>query len=233
MGYTQAQTADSSRAQALNTLIQAGGLFMGYSGTPTPAEIKLNSACIILHGKPFHEIKDMLRHSNALTRAYGFMLGMETYRDSMQASDIGFIFADTAQLCIYSSTGIQVQDMSQGEFFHSWYSQENDTGYYAARKKDAQEAIRTFILKNARFPQSYSPQGFSGFRYSYQRLNTTYELRHGYSLQQNNGNNVTTQHYFVLDRHFRIVLIESIRSNKMLGYPPETGEWLQTFGHNK
>lgn len=108
-------------------------------------------------------------------------------------------------------------------------------------KKQTENAIQSFILDYAKFPESYKSISFDRFH-----LLTTidpktaktdektkmYVIGHHYQLKDSLGVVVECFNTFKLNSEFMINVIEAEESDTYSSFPPRINEWLKLYGRN-
>lgn len=98
-------------------------------------------------------------------------------------------------------------------------------------RKDAESKVKSWIIANADFPESYEPVGFDSFhenRHHFVR-DTCYGIFHKYKLKDRNGQLTEDRHYFVLIGD-KMSLVTKNRTDYIQTIPPSTFIWSNIYG---
>ena len=109
---------------------------------------------------------------------------------------------------------------------------------YDARYTKAQNAVSNWIKKHALYPNSYESVAFSeysesvGTRNDEKNPNTeNYVIKHTHKILDKDSNLTTFSGYFILEYNYSVNIIETVRSNSIVGsYPPQTQVWTDKYG---
>lgn len=217
---------------SLEVLKKVGALVDGYTNPPTAEETRLHNITMMLFALPFDETKKLLQDKNKIARVYGFTVATKRYFDSLTKSDL-LLFNDTAKLPLYTQRGIIDAGITVGQYCEMAYTSTIEEQKTAAKEKDVIASIKQFIKLNAQYPDSYEPIEFTNYSWGGNDENVFFELQHRYKLKQKDGKQVEATNYFVLDGNFKIMLIETTRSNTVKVDPPRIEEWTNKFGKTK
>ena len=217
---------------SLEVLKKVGGLVDGYTNPPTAEETRFHNITMTLFALPFNETKKLLHDKNKFARVYGFTVAAKRYFDSLSKSDL-LLFNDTAKLPLYTQRGIIDAGITVGQYCEMAYTSTIEEQKTAAKEKDVIASINHFIKQNSQYPDSDEPIEFTNYSWGGDHDNVFYELQHRYKLRQKDGKQIETTNYFVLDGNFKIMLIETTRSNTVKVDPPRIEEWTNKFGKIK
>jgi hypothetical protein len=115
---------------------------------------------------------------------------------------------------------------------------QQDKDDFIKREKKCEDAVTSWIKKNAVYPDSYMSLGFKEYSEG-SKLNgdekipnsERYSIFHTHKIKDINGETVTFSVYFKLEHDYFVDIIEIENSNSIGGaYPPETEIWLDKFG---
>lgn len=232
--WTMAQSPSNVTTilDSLEVLKKVGGFVDGYTNPPTAEETRFYNITRMLYGLPFTETKKLMADKNKFARVYGFSIATKLYFDSLTKSDLQ-IFNDTAKLPLYTQRGIVDAGITVGQYCEMAYTSTIEEHKTSAKEKDVKTAVENFIKSNSKYPDSYEPIDFIGYTWGEDDEGLTFEIQHKYSLKNNDGKKMDATHYFVLDKEFRVVLIETNRSNVYRVDPPKIEEWTSKFGKTK
>ncbi len=228
----KAQTASKTRAilDSLEILKNLGGIFGGAAVPPSPEETRYFNILDMLMTLPLNEAKKLTSNSNKIVRVYGFSILARVYFDSITKSDLN-IFDDTAKLLLYTENGLVDAGITVGQGCESAYNSIIEEREIKARQPSIEEAIKIFINSNAKYPTTYLPIEFSKFNWGEVDSEIDYyEIKHRYTIKNNHGEIVNAQEYFILDKDYKIIIIESVRSKIIKIDPPKIEEWIKTYG---
>ena len=211
---------------SLEVLKKVGGYVDGYTYPPTAEETRYYNITRMLFSLPFAETKKLMADNNKFARVYGFLVTTKSYFDSLTKSDLQ-IFNDTANLPVYTQRGIVELGITVGQYCEMAYSSAIEENKTTAKEQKVIAAVENFIKANSKYPESYEPIDFTNYE---DDKGLSFEIQHKYKLKQADGNEIETMHYFVLDKDFRIILIETTRSNTYRVESPELEEWTNNFG---
>lgn len=230
-GRLSAQTPPTTRQilDSLEVLKKVGGIVAGISYPPTAEEERFYNISNMLFYLPLDVSRKLMSDSNKLVRVYGFSVLLKRYFDSISSKD-QILFNDTSRILLYTKRGLIDFNLTVGDFCEKAYQSTIETRKVGARESEIHYAVKHFIQTRAKFPESYSSIAFSDFKWSGNNDKIFFEIHHKYMLKSNDGREQQASHYFVLDHQLNIIMIESIRSNKISVYPPELQDWVNTFG---
>jgi hypothetical protein len=214
---------------SMEVLKKLGGFVDGISQPPTAEQVRYEQLVLMLFELPFNEVQKLLLDKDKLARTYGFTIAAKRYFDQLREADL-MIFNDTASLLLYTPTGIIDPGVTVGEYCKMGYQSVLEERVYAAKEKDVIAAIKNFIRQNARYPESYEPGAFTGYHWGGEHNREYFEILHKYRLKQADGKEVDAADYFILDSQYKIMLIETIRSDTVYVSTPRCEEWIGKFG---
>ena len=142
------------------------------------------------------------------------------------------IFNDTAKLLVYTQRGVIDVGFTLGQYCEMAYKSTIEERNTEAKEPDIKTAVNKFIKNNAKFPITYEPIDYTGFTWGGSGNEIFYEIKHQYKIKQNDGIIVSVQNYFILDKDFEIMIIESQRSGIIKVDPPRIEDWMKTYGKN-
>ena len=106
-----------------------------------------------------------------------------------------------------------------------------------ARQEKCEIAVKNYIEKYAKYPETYSPIEFSGYtemcgERSGEKIkdDEDYIIFHMHTLKDLNGQTKTFAGYFYITYDFLVDIIEIEKSNSVKTWPPETKIWTSQFG---
>lgn len=231
MTFAQSKPSNKAILDSLEVLKKVGGFVDGYTNPPTAEEMRYRNITLMLFSLPFSETKKLLNDKNKFARCYGFAVSTKRYFGSLTKADLE-IFKDTSSLPLYTQRGIIDAGITLGQYCEMAYASTIEEKRTEAKQPDVIAAIKFFIKNNAKFPASYEPLDFKDFTWGGSDNDITYEIKHLYKIKQNDETVVNVQDYFILDKDFKIVLIETKRSNTIKVDPPKINDWIKTFGKN-
>ena len=217
---------------SLEVLKKVGGFVDGYTNPPTAEETRLYNITRMLLALPLSETKKLMTDNNKFARVYGFSISTKRYFDSLTKSDLK-LFNDTAKLPLYTQRGIIDAGITVGQYCEMAYTSTIEEHKTAAKEKDVIASIKQFIKDNSQYPDSYEPITFSNYSWGGNEDNLFFEIQHKYKLKQTSGQQTEVTDYFILDSHFKVMLIETNRSNTVKIDPPKIQEWISKFGKTK
>lgn len=232
--WTMAQSPSNITTilDSLEVLKKVGGIVDGYTNPPTAEETRFHNITRMLFGLPFTEVKKLMADKNKFARVYGFSIATKRYFDSLTHSDLQ-IFNDTAKLQLYTQRGIMDAGITVGQYCEMAYTSTIEEHKTSAKEKDVIASIKQFIKNNSQYPESYEPIEFTNYTWGGNENDLFFEIQHKYKLKQTGGQQVLVTNYFILDNQFKIMLIETSRSNTIKVDPPKIEEWKNKFGKTK
>jgi hypothetical protein len=214
---------------SLEVLKGADGFIFGFANPPTPEETRYYNITRMLFSLPFSETRKLMIDGNKFARAYGFTVASEKYFDSLTKSDKR-IFKDTAKFSFYSQRGVIDSIITVGQYCKMVYASAIEHHKNQAKYFKINSSIHSYIKENAMFPDSYESNEFLNYTFGEWEDKKSYEVLHIYMIKDKTGKIDIVQHYFILDKYFKVVIIERIRSNTISTDRPLTIEWLKAYG---
>jgi hypothetical protein len=230
---TLAQTKPTTKAilDSLEVLKKVGGFVNAYTYPPTAEETRYFAISQMLYSLPFIEAKKLINDNNKLARCYGFMVLTEKYFDSLTKADLN-IFKDTSHIPLYTKKGIIDVGYTLGQLCEMAYTSTIERQNDKARQPEIIAAIKSFIKDNAKYPSSYESLSFKDYVWGGSDEDKFYTINHEYKIKQKDGAIVSAQNYFTLDKDYKIMIIETTRSNTIQADPPKIDEWMKSYGKN-
>lgn len=228
-----AQSTQNVKAvlDSLEVLKGVNGFMFGFPNSPTPEETRYFNITRMLFSLPFSETRKLMHDGNKFARAYGFTVASKKYFDSLTKSDKR-IFKDTAKLSFYSQRGVIDSKITLGQYCKMAYTSAIEDHKNQAKYFKINSSIQSYIKENAMFPDSYESNEFLNYSFSEWEDEKSYEVLHKYWIKDNTGKIDMVQDYFILDKYFKVVIIERIRSKVISADRPLTEEWLKAYGKN-
>jgi hypothetical protein len=105
------------------------------------------------------------------------------------------------------------------------------------QQEDIEKAVKSWILKYAKYPQSYKPQSWSQFDFGVTVLKgkkvigeDSYSIHHRHSLRNKDSVLIEFEAYFIVENDLDVNVIEKERSLSIGGaHPPKTSIWTDLF----
>lgn len=217
---------------SLEVLKQVGGFVDGISYPPTADETRYYNITKMLFALPFKEAKKLMADDNKFARAYGISIATIIYIDSLTKLDLE-LFNDTTSLPLYTQKGIVDGGITIGQFFEMAYLATIEERRTNAKAEDVMAAIVNFIKANSKYSESYEPIEFFDYLWGGDDDNLFFQIQHKYNLKQKDGKKIETTNFFILDKDFSVIMIETTRSNSLRYFPPELEEWTSKFGNEE
>lgn len=227
--FAQSTTKVKIILDSLEVLKKVGGFVDGYTNPPTKEEIRYYKITQMLFGLPYSNIRSLLRDKNKYLKVYGFSLLTRLYFDSLTKADLQ-IFGDTDKLFMYTQKGVVDAGITIGQYCQMAYGSVIEEHKLSGKKKNIEVSVKDFIKTHSQFPDSYQPISFDKFTWIGDGDDISFEIQHTYKLKQRNGKEIQAANYFILDKNFRVMLIEVNRSTTTKVDPPQIEEWMLKFG---
>ena len=101
-------------------------------------------------------------------------------------------------------------------------------------QKDIEAAVKSWILKYAKYPQSYKPESWSQYDYGVTVSKgkkvlgeDNYSIRHKHTLRNKDSVLTEFEAYFIVENNLEVNVIEMERSRSIGGsYPPKIKIWM-------
>lgn len=190
-----------------------------------------------LNRLPFSVLQDLMKDDDSYLALFAFRSMCHSYLNSISDSE-KVIFDDTTHLVVCSAEGrIKNLNLTIGQFSKHIYFTGLHQEELKGRQSIVEDSIRSFILKNARYPNTYKSKKFQAYKVfeeealeEYPNFRVIYEIQHFYTLMNSKGKLEEVSSWFVLTADLQVNLIDEERSFRFADFEPDVGAWLKKFG---